>query len=239
MIRAVLFDAVGTLMRPTPSATAVYAAAGMRHGSTLDKKVVAARFKHAFARQESLDRDLHGDRTSEARERDRWEAIVAEVFPCIVEGTTLFEELWRHFGLPESWTLFDDVAETWRALGDSGLTLGVASNFDARLLRICAELHPLADCQQVFVSSLVGWRKPNREFFTAIERTLMLPPEQLLLVGDDLANDYAGARAAGWHAVLVDRSAEVESQSGHVPREHRITTLAELPRWLKRAAYMR
>lgn len=235
MIRAVLFDAVGTLMRPTPSATAVYAAAGRRHGSTLDDTQVAARFKHGFARQESLDRDLDGNRTSEARERDRWQAIVAEVFPCVVDGTTLFEELWRHFERSESWTLFDDVEDVWRTLGTAGLTLGVASNFDARLLRVCAELHPLAGCQHAFVSSLVGWRKPNREFFAAMERDLKLSPDQLLLVGDDLANDYEGARAAGWHAVLLDRNTESATQVEHVPRAHRITTLAELPGWFASA----
>jgi putative hydrolase of the HAD superfamily len=233
MIRAVLFDAVGTLLKPTPSAAAVYAVAGRRHGSTVDEVEVAERFKRAFAQQELLDRDVPGGRTSEARERNRWRSIVAEVFPDVFDGAALFEELWRHFQRPDSWTLFDDVPRAWQSLAAVGLTLGVASNFDARLLGICAASETLAGCQHVFISSLLGCRKPNRQFFSAIEGELKLPPDQLLLVGDDLRNDYEGARAAGWHAALLDRAVDATGRTTSVPDDHRIATLAELPAWLR------
>ena len=85
------------------------------------------------------------------------------------------------------------------------LTLGVASNFDSRLQTICDALPPLANCPQRFISSQIGFRKPATAFFRALEQQLGLQPAQILLVGDDLDNDYRGARQAGWHAVLLTR----------------------------------
>src|SRR5262249_26989114 len=77
--------------------------------------------------------------------------------------------------------------------------------FDDRLLAIRGGLAPLARCpvERVFVSSRIGYLKPFAGFFRHIEQAVGLPPEEILLVGDDPQNDYAGAAAAGWKAVPV------------------------------------
>ncbi|HVX63382.1 MAG TPA: HAD family hydrolase, partial [Pirellulales bacterium] len=81
-------------------------------------------------------------------------------------------------------------------------------------------------CRRFFISSQLGVRKPAREFFSAIEARLKLPPERLLLAGDDLTNDYEGARAAGWQRVLIDPGERCAV-------EHRIRSLRELPEWIQ------
>lgn len=204
-IRAVLFDAVGTLIVPDPPVLDAYLAAGRRHGSRLARRQVADGFKRAYARQERLDRVRGNGRTDESGEQRRWRKIVAEVFPDVV-GESLFADLWRHFSRPEHWRLVEDAAAGWQALAEGGLVVGVASNFDARLRTILDGL-PLAPAagEHVFISSEIGFRKPRREFFGAIERRLGLAPGELLLVGDDPANDFHGARRCGWEAVLVGR----------------------------------
>jgi putative hydrolase of the HAD superfamily len=109
--------------------------------------------------------------------------------------------------------------------------LGVASNFDDRLDQICQALPPLTRCRHRFVSSRIGWRKPTLDFFAAIAAQFDLAPEQMLLVGDDLENDYLAARAAGWHAVLVDRKAHAlstETLTGEAPTVATIATLKSL-----------
>lgn len=45
--------------------------------------------------------------------------------------------------------------------------------------------------------------KPHAPVFHALETALGLPPERLLMVGDSLEHDVAGALAAGWRAVFV------------------------------------
>jgi FMN phosphatase YigB (HAD superfamily) len=49
----------------------------------------------------------------------------------------------------------------------------------------------------------VGWRKPAGQFFAAVCAAVGLPAGRVLHVGDDAANDYDGALAAGLQAVLL------------------------------------
>jgi putative hydrolase of the HAD superfamily len=220
-IKGVVFDAVGTLIYPNPGVAEAYAAHGARHGSRRGVAEVLAAFRQAFLRQEEWDRQSGGLVTSEAREHKRWRAIVSDTFPDVVDPEPLFDSLWGHFALGRNWALFDDVAACWERLEALGLKLAVASNFDSRLNRICAELPPL-NRAAVFVSSELGWRKPARPFFDAIAGQLALASEELLMVGDDLENDYQAARAAGWQAVLLDRCLIQ-------PGARRISRLIDLP----------
>ena len=55
MLRAIAFDAVGTLIHPAPPAWEVYAAFGRQFGSHHPAEVVRSRFLAAFAREESAD----------------------------------------------------------------------------------------------------------------------------------------------------------------------------------------
>jgi putative hydrolase of the HAD superfamily len=200
----VLFDAVGTLLRPVPCVAEVYADVGRRFGCELSETEIARRFAAAFAAQEQIDRRWLGGRTSEPRERDRWRRIVGRVFGRPAALEPIFAALWEHFGRAQSWQLDPAAGPLWQELSARGLQLGLASNFDSRLLAICSGKPVLADCRRVFVSSLVGWKKPSVEFFRAIERELTLPATQIMLVGDDLDNDYRAALHAGWRALLLD-----------------------------------
>ena len=198
-IRVVLFDAVGTLIRPAPPVAEVYHRAGLRHGSQLDKEQIAQRFRSAFARHND------GGATDEARERQRWQSIVADVFEDVANARDgLFAALWRHFADSRHWSLLDDVRPAWQALRRRGLSIGIASNFDQRLEAICREIEPLKQADCVFYSSQIGFPKPRLEFFRRVEQQLALAPHQILLIGDDRENDGEGARRAGWHSLLVD-----------------------------------
>ncbi|CAH2035760.1 unnamed protein product, partial [Iphiclides podalirius] len=50
----------------------------------------------------------------------------------------------------------------------------------------------------------VGHTKPDREIFDhALKVHMNACPAECLHIGDDLEKDFRGARAAGWHALLV------------------------------------
>ena len=188
--------------------------------------------------------------TSETLEHDRWKRIVSEVIDDLppVADEHLFAELWQHFSLPKNWRLFDDVAAVWHGLQQRGFTLGITSNFDSRLRSVLAGLPPLdafekggrelsrpaadpiairsnattpAPLELLFISSEIGYPKPAPQFFEAVQTQLRLEPSQILIVGDDWTNDIVGGRAAGWHAVWLNRSAEMEGS-------HHIAALTEL-----------
>jgi putative hydrolase of the HAD superfamily len=221
-VRAVFFDAVGTLIHPDPPAAEVYARVGRSFGSRLDGADIATRFSAAFARQEAIDRD-RGWSTDEEREVARWRAIVGEVLGDVSDTEPCFDTLYRHFRRPEAWRCDPDAAATLAGLGARGYVLGVASNFDSRLEDVVAGLPPLQSLRHVVISSLVGWRKPAPPFFRRLGEVTGLGPEQTLYVGDDYGNDYLGARTAGLHVLLFDPRGREP-----VPADTRLNRLSDL-----------
>jgi putative hydrolase of the HAD superfamily len=207
-VQCVLFDAVGTLISPDPPVHVAYAAAASEFGLLLDEATVEERFGEAFRKHYARSTPDDNYTTSEDIERGRWHAIVNDVFFEIGPCEALFERLWSHFAQPVSWRLFDDAAEPVRRLSQRGLSVGFASNFDRRLIEICRAIPPLDRCDYCFVSSQIGFRKPARHFFHAIEQATGLEPQQLMLIGDDWDTDYLAASAAGWHAVHLNRSSD-------------------------------
>ncbi|HKI35782.1 MAG TPA: HAD-IA family hydrolase [Gemmataceae bacterium] len=201
-VRAVFFDAVGTLIHPEPAAAVVYTAVGQSLGSRLTTAEVAARFRIAFARQEALDL-AHGLRTSEERERQRWRHVVAEVLDDVCDPARCFEELFAHFGRPQAWRCDPEAAALLLQLERQSYLLGMASNYDARLHGVAAGMPELRPLRHIVISSEVGWRKPAPQFFGALCARVDLNPAEILFIGDDRGNDYEGATAAGLRAVLV------------------------------------
>ena len=210
-VEAVLYDAVGTLIVPTRPVAGRHAGFGRRHGFDIADDDIARRFHAAFQAEEHADALDPSGRTDEARERRRWRNIVARVFTpqaTSADGVDhvcepLFDELWNYFADPDAWRPRTPVVERLRHDAAEGRTVGIASNFDARLLPIARHWMPEVEASRVFVSSLIGRRKPALGFFRACEARLGLRPEQIRLVGDDRRNDYEGARAAGWHVELI------------------------------------
>jgi putative hydrolase of the HAD superfamily len=199
-IRAIVLDAVGTLIHPDPPAPEVYARVGKRWGSRHDAAAIKTRFIQAFAQEEQTDRRL-GWRTSEEREMERWQHIVARVLDDVSDEQACFQTLFEHFSRPEAWRCAPETGQVLSGLAQQGFLLGMASNYDSRLHRVIAGKAELRRIQHVIISAEVGWRKPAAEFFATVCRTVGLPADQILYVGDDLTNDVQGAQSAGVHAV--------------------------------------
>lgn len=215
-IEGIVFDAVGTLIKPDPSVAAAYTAAARRQGIELEPEEVRARFQVHFQSDE-----VHAEQgvlsTDEATERRRWRRIVAGVLPELPDPDRAFDELWDHFSTPKSWRCFPDVAPAMKALHQMGVSLCVGSNFDGRLrgvVRGLPELEPWLD--SLVISSEVGYRKPHPQFFRAACDHLGLPPQRVLCVGDDVENDVLGAIRAGLSGVFLDRGAERPADLPHV-----------------------
>lgn len=213
-IRVILFDAVGTLLLPEPRAAVVYAAVGARFGSRLGVAEVSRRFAAAFARQEAIDREA-GWRTSEEREVQRWRVLVGSVLDDVEDGEACFQVLFQHFAEPSGWRCRPGTAGVLLELARRGYVLGLASNYDHRLRSVAAGLEELQSIRHLFISSEIGWRKPGREFYSVTSAALEVPPDKILMVGDDLDNDFHGARAAGFQALLYDPD---EAHADVIPR---------------------
>ncbi|MFO0877168.1 MAG: HAD-IA family hydrolase [Gemmataceae bacterium] len=202
-LRAILFDAVGTLIHPEPSAGAAYALYGQRFGSRLEGSVIRRRFAEAFAAEETYDA-TQAHRTDERRELERWQRIVRCVLDDVSEVQTCFDALYQHFAKPTAWRIEPGAGDLLRQLQQRGYLVGLASNFDHRLREVIAGLAGLPPMTHLFISSEVGWKKPAVQFFDCACRAIELPPQQVLMVGDDVENDVEGATRAGMRALLLD-----------------------------------
>jgi len=206
---AITFDAAGTLFAPAEPVGATYAARAARHGLHLSADDVARGFAAAFAAAPPL---AFPQATSTAdladRERAWWAAIVrAALAPGSPAGAVdaAFAELYAHYARPDAWRIFPDVRPTLETLRARGVRLAVVSNFDGRLPALIAGLG-LAPCfDAVVYSSRAGAAKPAPAIFHAALAEMSASPADALHVGDSVAADVHGARAAGLAAILLDR----------------------------------
>jgi putative hydrolase of the HAD superfamily len=202
-VRAVFFDAVGTLIHPTPCAADAYHLIGGRYGSRLPLSEVRARFAAAFRAEERFDAQRQ-HRTDEQRERERWRRIVVAVLDDVRDPPSCFRDLYEHFAQPDAWRCEPGAGDLLMALRSAGFVVGVASNFDHRLRDVVGCLPELLPLDRLAISSEIGWKKPAGEFFAALAAMTGLPAAEILVVGDDLDNDFHGARAAGMRGLLLD-----------------------------------
>ena len=209
-IQWLVFDAVGTLIQPNPSVPVAYHTIASRYGSQISVDEIGSRFRRAF-RQSETDQFTDGPEagshyvSSDTIEKARWRWIVEQVGPDVNNIQQCFTELWDHFALPSSWSVFDDVGPTLSALRTAGYRLVIASNFDARLHSVCRGHDVLSSIEQSFVSSEMGYRKPAKEFYSSLIARCGGRPSQILMIGDDPEHDVAGPIAANMHAMLIDR----------------------------------
>ncbi|MBC7821390.1 MAG: HAD-IIIA family hydrolase, partial [Planctomycetaceae bacterium] len=211
--RCIALDAVGTLIFAEPSVSIAYTEVGRRHGSRKSAEQVKSQFAGAMHRADELSVARFGEpgRTNEEHERDFWQQVVRDVLPDVREPNACFVELLEYFARPESWRCFDDVGRTLSSLEQRGYRVLIASNFDARLDRVCDGLPELRDVRCRVISSLVGYRKTHPGFYAAVAQAAGCDASEVLMVGDDLVNDVESARVAGLAAVHLRR--EFESPS--------------------------
>lgn len=213
-----IFDAVGTLIQPTPPVAVAYQTIASRYGSQSTVTEVSDRFRQAF-RQSEVDAFPDGPSrntpwaSSNEIEFARWRWIVGQVVPDVENHDQCFREMWDYFARPTAWSCFHDVRATLMCLRNAGYRLAIASNFDSRLHAVCDGMAELQPIEHRFVSSETGFRKPAPDFYSAIIRHCDCPANEILMVGDDAEHDVAGPLAVGMAAILLDRKSEKSSQT--------------------------
>jgi putative hydrolase of the HAD superfamily len=207
-IKAVFFDAAGTLIKPARRVGESYAAIAAKYGMAVTPAALFERFRICFDGAPPLA--FPGAPTAEIEplERQWWKRLVAQVFEPwddFAKFDDFFDELFAYYGRADAWLLYPEVIETLAALKQRGLILAVISNFDSRLLRILDGLNVGTRFEHIFVSSAVGYAKPQPRIFDLALTRFGLTAGQALHIGDSEANDLQGARNAGVRVLLVDR----------------------------------
>lgn len=213
-IKAVFFDAAGTLIKPARGVGESYAVFAAEYGVQASAVEIATRFRTCFDAAPRLAFPGAAEQALGALERDWWKRLVTHIFQPwapITRFDEFFDALFDYFSHSGSWMLYPEVTETLAALKQRRLRIGVISNFDSRLVPILNGLGIGSSFDDILVSSRVGYAKPDRKIFHAAVSRCDLRPEQGLHVGDSEINDRQGAIQAGLRGLLVDRRPTLES----------------------------
>jgi putative hydrolase of the HAD superfamily len=235
-IKAVFFDAAGTIIDARQPIGRSYASVAREFGVDADEKAVNAAFRRVFHSAPPLAFG-RGHPAPELRrlERDWWHARVADTFAGLGKFTDFdayFDKLFAFFADPGHWRADDEAARLFVRLKESGIMLGVISNFDARLYGILGGLGLANFFESITISSEAGYAKPSPRLFEAALNKHGLAPEQALHVGDSVALDIHGAAAAGITPILFDPRG-VESLE-NAPPCARVSSLAAVSDIIRR-----
>lgn len=132
------------------------------------------------------------------------------------------EPIWEILG-PNAFSVFDDARATLESLRDRGIRLALISNWHRGLHHFVSDLDLDRYFDHVIGSADCGYEKPDRRIFERARALLGASPARILHVGDSYEADYEGARAAGFHAVLLERRS-----GAHPNAESVIRSLREL-----------
>lgn len=206
-LRAVLFDAVGTLIELREPVGETYARHARSHGLALPAERIDDAFARAFREAGPM---LFPDADAAAvpeLERDWWRQLVRQTFRSADPHAAFpgfdacFDALWRHFSGAGAWRARAGARELLAELRARGLATGVVSNFDRRLPALLGALRLEPDT--VVLPSDAGAAKPDPRIFRVALERLGVPAAAALYVGDHPQHDVAGARRAGLRAVDV------------------------------------
>jgi len=208
MLRVVTFDAAGTLIRLVRPPGLIYAEVARLFGFNIDPDRVQEAFRNTwgtFAPPTESAGPLPDD------DRDWWRGLVVRTMEVagyrIDPFDDYFRAVYQFFARPGVWELWPDVPLVMTELPRLKIRLGVISNFDRRLYEIFAHLGIRDAFEHVIISSEIGVRKPAARIFKEAARRFNVNVNEILHVGDELESDFAGARAAGLDALLVDHKA--------------------------------
>ncbi len=209
-LRAVLFDAAGTLIELRESVGTSYARFAEDHGVTLP----AWRLDDAFHRviRHAPPRVYPGASAEEIvrEEIAWWRAIVRSTF-LAADSTVKFPDfdafyapLFDYFSTAQAWDVRAGVPAALGRLREHGFAIGVVSNFDHRLPKIlqALELEPLLDL--VVIPADCGFEKPDAGIFDFACERLGIASVHVAYVGDDREKDGAAAQHAGLTSFIVE-----------------------------------
>src|SRR5881394_299463 len=207
MIKAIFFDAVGTLFYLTETVGHHYALVGREVGLQLDPSQLDRGFFSAWNKMPKRE-PINGPRENDDKDwwRDLVSLIFVEVAPSIAEldRDNFFEVAYEHFAEAGVWEIYPEVPGVLEELAPR-FRLAVISNFDGRLRLILQHLGISKFFSHVFVSSELGADKPDPEIYRRALKLMKLHPNEVVHVGDDSERDWAAATAAGLSVFRLDR----------------------------------
>ena len=108
----------------------------------------------------------------------------------------------------KNWKLFDDAKEILENFKNK-YKLAIITNGDSNQQRKKIKYTGLNDYfSDIFISSEVGYSKPEKEIFEIACKKINLNPENCIMIGDKYNVDVEGSLNVGMHGIWVNRNRE-------------------------------
>jgi len=206
-MKAIFFDAAGTLIHLPKSVGFHYALIGQQVGLSLDSAALDRAFTTCW---KTMPERPAIDGPREDDDKGWWLELVDRVIDQVAPHTSeldrdaFFEVAYSHFAEAGVWELYPDVTEVLEIL-QPRFELAVISNFDGRLRMILEHLGVSKYFSHVFLSSELGADKPDPLIYQRALKLSGSTPNETLHVGDDPVRDWQGAEAAGLSVFRLER----------------------------------
>ena len=208
-LRAVLFDAVGTLIHLRAPVGETYARVAGEVGVAVSAAALDAAFGPLLRSMPPMVFPQRSAEQVQHAERAWWRDLVRRVFADAgvaqwdAELDCVFDHLFAYYATAEAWRCADGATALLGRLRARGLRTALVSNFDHRLHALLATLGlaPLFDA--VVLPADAGAAKPDARIFDLALARLRVQAVDAVYVGDDAEDDVAGARGAGLRAIDV------------------------------------
>ncbi|XP_076346883.1 rhythmically expressed gene 2 protein-like isoform X1 [Tachypleus tridentatus] len=235
-IRLATFDVTNTLLKFKISIGEEYSQTSNLYGIQSD----AAQLNAAFKRQWKILNEQHPNfgATSGIEPQTWWTNMVGRTFHDAgydylnqTQLQTLARHLFKAYSTKTCWEIQRGTHTLLQNLAKANIQLGIISNFDNRLQGILSEVGLLHNFDFIIDSYSVKVKKPSQKIFDlALKHVkhLEISPDQAVHIGDDLEDDYLGARNAGWNALLLTKKDNLSSeQLKFVKSSHILNDLRE------------
>lgn len=203
----VFFDAAYTLIEPQQSVGVTYSNFAKPFGVFLDAAVIDQRFREAFKKAPALCFPGVANAKRHHLETEWWHALVENVvakahFSNTTDFETYFSQLYSFYATKAAWKLCGHTLDLLQTLAEKSIPMAIISNFDSRLRVILEALEIRRFFSELFISSEVGFAKPDLEIFRhALKCMNIANPATAAYLGDDITLDFSPSNAVGMRAM--------------------------------------
>jgi putative hydrolase of the HAD superfamily len=206
MPKAILLDAVGTLIHPREPVGETYSRIARSYGIERDATTLDQQFAAVFPCLPKVVYRTHAPTQWDFAEKEWWGESVRAVFKEeFADFDSFFEEVWQYYDTAQAWGIYPEVPEVLEQWQQQEVQLAIVSNFDKRLIHVLEGLNLDHFFSAIIHSSLAGAAKPDSKIFTTCLNLLGMKANEVLHVGDSWQDDVMGALSAGLSVAWVKR----------------------------------
>ncbi len=209
MIRGAIFDLGSTLIHFNGDWSAVlqesrtvFANYLLEQGVEIELNQFVRRFKETIDSEFEQRQVDHIERPLFNIARD----VLTEFGYANISDATLTTGLLQMYAISEAhWRLDPAAEEVLTSLAEDGLKLGLISNAadEGNVQRLINKANIRVYFHPILVSAGVGIRKPDRRVFDIVLDGWMMPPHEVVMIGDSLKADILGAQQVGVHQIWI------------------------------------